>query len=133
MKIYRSMTPAEDGLPVVGRSARQLGVRTPVEVPDGDPDVTVQSADEIILPGTGGMSVAPNDPINLPPFRRPVVLGGKGRDPVWVLDTADLGSDLQFRQDSATHGLIEPARPVTLNEYEAAVAATRSKWVRHTG
>jgi hypothetical protein len=60
-------------------------------------------------------------------------LGGKGKDPVWEIDTDDLGADLQFRQDSRTHGLLEPARPMALDEYEQALAATREKWVRHTG
>src|SRR5262249_47423529 len=110
------MTPATDGLPLVGRSARALGVRTPNE--STNPDVTATDAADIIQPGTGGMSVAPNDPANLPRLRRPPVLGGTGKDPVWEIDTDDLGPDLQFRQDSTTHGLIEPARPMTLAEYE---------------
>ncbi|MDB5309351.1 MAG: hypothetical protein JWO38_3553 [Gemmataceae bacterium] len=79
------------------------------------------------------MSTAPTDPMNLPPFRRPAVLGGRGKDPVWVIDTDDLDPNLQFRQDSPTHGLIEPAGPMTLEEYEQALAATAAKWVRHTG
>ncbi|MCE9567347.1 MAG: hypothetical protein K8U57_35550 [Planctomycetes bacterium] len=133
MKIYRSMTPDVDGMPVVGRSARALGIRTPIEAGSGDPDVTAIASDEIIQPGMGGMSVAPDDPANLPPFRRPAVLGGRGKDPVLVIDTSDLGPDLQFRQDSAKHGLIEPARPMTLTEFELALASTRAKWVRYAG
>jgi hypothetical protein len=101
--------------------------------PGVDPDVTATAADEIIQPGTGGMSVAPDDPANLPPLRRPRILGGRGKDPAWEIDTDDLGPDLQFRQDSQRHGLIEPARPMALAEYEAALAATRVRWVRHTG
>jgi hypothetical protein len=131
MKLYRAMTAAADGLPQVGRSARSLGIRTSNE--SSNPDVTATDPAEIIQPGTGGMSEAPNDPANLPPLRRPPALGGKGKDPVWEIDTADLGPDLQSRQDTATHVLIEPARPMTLAEFEAALAATRAKWVRHTG
>ena len=133
MKLYRSMTPASDGSPVVARSARALGIRTPHEAANSQPDVTAIDPDEIIQPVTGGMSVAPNDPANLPRFRRPPVLGGQGKDPVWEIDTADLGDELQFKQDSPTHGLIEPAGPMTLKEFEQALAATRAKWVRHTG
>ena len=131
MKLYRAMTPAPDGLPQVGRSARSLGVRT--SNVSTNPDVTATDPAEIIQPGTGGMSVAPNDAAILPTLRRTPVLGGKGKDPVWEIDTDDLGPDLQFRQDSRTHGLIEPVRPMTLDEYEQALAATRAKWVRHTG
>ncbi len=79
------------------------------------------------------MSEAPNDPANLPPLRRPPSLGGTGKDPIWEIDTADLGPNLQARQDGKTHVLIEPAHPMTLAEFEDALAATRSKWVRHTG
>ena len=114
MKLYRAMTQDTDGLPVLGRSARALGVRTPNEVAAGvNPDVTATAPDEIIQPGTGGMSTAPNDPRNLPPLRLPRVLGGRGKDPVWEIDTADLGPDLQYRQDHPKHVLIEPARPMT--------------------
>lgn len=130
MKLYRAMTTASLGLPQVGRSARSLGIRTPKETIN--PDVTAVAPDEIIQPDTGGMSVTPNDPADLPPFRKPPALGGTGKDPVWEIDTADLGSDLKFRQDSAKHGLIEPAREMTLTELEQAIETTRSKWVRIT-
>ncbi|HEV3385203.1 MAG TPA: hypothetical protein VG097_10315 [Gemmata sp.] len=131
MKLYRAMTPASDGLPQVGRSARLLGIRTPNET-TVNPDVTASTPNEIIQPGTGGMSEAPNDPTNLPPFRKPPEFGGTGKDPVWEIDTSVLGPDLQFRQDSANHGLIEPARAMMLSEFEKAIEATRSKWVRVT-
>jgi hypothetical protein len=131
VKLYRAMTPAADGLPQVSRSARSLGVRTPDE--SNRPDVTATDPADIIQPGTGGMSTAANDPANLPPLRRPTALGGTGKDPVWELDTDDLGPDLQARQDGKTHVLIEPARAMTLDEFEQALTATRAKWVRHTG
>lgn len=131
MKLYRAMKPSEDGLPEVGRSARKLGVRTPREA--ANPDVPAKADDEIIRPGTGGMSVAPDEPANLPPMRRPTELGGTGKDPVWEIDTADLSLDLQFRQDKLTHGLIEPASEMPLSEFETALAATRTKWRRVVG
>jgi hypothetical protein len=79
--------------------------------------------------------VAPDDPGNLPPLRRPPILGGSGKDPAREIDTYDLGPDLQFRPDpdNTGHGFIEPARPMALAEYEQALAVTREKWVRHTG
>jgi hypothetical protein len=120
-----------DGLPLVGRSARSLGIRTINEATD--PDVFVIAADDVLQPGTGGMSVSPDDPNHLPPFRRPPALGGRGKDPVWVIDTADLGMELQFRQDSSTHGLIEPAHPTMLKEFEEALARTRARWQRVIG
>jgi hypothetical protein len=123
------MKSGSDGLPQLGRSARMLGIRTANEMTKGEePDVTVKEPDEIIQPGTGGMSISPDSATNLPPFRRPASLGGRGKDIVWVIDVTDLGQDLQFRQDSATHGLIEPAREMTLLEFEQAIETTRSKW-----
>ena len=59
--------------------------------------------------------------------------GGTGSDPVWELDVDDLGSDLNFNQDTATHGLIEPASPMAFAEYERALETTRAKWTRHIG
>ena len=80
------------------------------------------------------MSAAPDDPANLSKNRRPPqVNGGIGKDPVWEIDTNDLGPELQFNRDKPTHGLIEPANPMTLAEYEQALEAIRAKWVRHTG
>jgi hypothetical protein len=48
VKIYRSMTPAEDGLPAVGRSARQLGVRTGDHAPHNDVDAAADG--DIVQP-----------------------------------------------------------------------------------
>lgn len=128
MKLYRSMKVAADGLPEVGPNARTLGVRHGDQKPHGD--VTAIAPTDPVLPRTGGMSVAPDDPTNLPRARRPAEFGGIGKDPVWVIDTADLPSMLEFRQDSATHGLIEPATNTTLTlaEYEWALAVTRETW-----
>ncbi len=130
MKLYRAMIADTDGQPLVKRSARALGVRTPADVALGvDPDVTVAAGYEIIQPGTGGMSAAPNDPANLAKNRRPPqVNGGIGKDPVWEIDTDDLGIVLRYNQDKLTHGTVEVAYPMTLSAYEAALLATRASW-----
>ena len=128
MKIYRAMTPDPNGLPQVGRSARQLGVRTIDWLPHND--VNAFRPDDTVVPGEG-MSAAPNDPANLPKNRRPPQLsGGVGKDPVWEMDTDDLGPTLSFIQDKATHGVVGTKVPMTLAELELALAATRSRWVR---
>jgi hypothetical protein len=130
--LYRAMTlDPTDGLPTVGPSARKLGIRGLEQAPNED--VPVESPDDIILPGTGGMSVAPTDPLNLDRRRRPAALGGTGKDPVWVIDEAALGSDIQFRQDTDRHGVVEPIRPMTRAEFEQALAATRRTWTLYTG
>jgi hypothetical protein len=104
---------------MVGPSARTLGVRPKV-------DILVTAGQ--VQPNTGGMSVAPDRPENLPPLRRPPAYGGSGKDPVWYIAIASLGGDLRFRQDSATHGLIEPARTMPIDALQKAPAATKPYW-----
>jgi hypothetical protein len=124
------MKESSDGLPKTGPSARMLGVR-----PAGNtlkkPDVLAVNPSDIVYPGQGGMSVAPNDPSNLPSQRRPMSLGGFGSDPVWKIDSDDIGPDLKFRQDSPIHGVIEPIRVMTLQEYQDTLANTKDKWQLH--
>ncbi len=114
MPLFRSMMEAADGLPQVGPSARMLGVR-PGNMPT--PDVPVIQPQDVLAPGQGGMSVAPDDPLRLVRHRRPASLGGLGQDPVCVLESDDLGPQLQFRQDGPTHGLIEPKAPMAFQDY----------------
>jgi hypothetical protein len=96
-----------------------LGIRPGVDIP--------------VLAGkvqskTGGLSVAPDRPENLHPLRRPPAYGGSGKDPVWCFDLNRLGRDLLFCQDSATHGLIGPARTMSLAAFQAVLAATMPFW-----
>jgi hypothetical protein len=131
LKIYRAMIPDTDGLPQVGRSARQLGVRTLDRLPHND--VSAVRPDDTVNLGEG-MSAAPHDPANLPKSRRPAqVNGGTGKDPVWEIDTEDLSPNLEYVQDKPTHGVVAPRVPMTLAELEQALAATRPRWVRVTG
>ena len=131
MKIYRAMTPDTDGLPRVGRSARQLGVRPLDRLPHND--VSAANPGDTVNPGEG-MSAAPNDPANLGKNRRPPQLkGGMGKDPVWEIDTADLGLNLEYVQDKPTHGVVAARVPMTLAELEQALAATRARWLRVIG
>ena len=111
-----------DGLPKLGRSSRELGVRINVDLP--------VSEDGSVEPGTGGMSVAVDEALNLPKHRRPRSLGGEGRDPVFGLETRVLPDDLAVRVDQRPHAFVEPAQRSTLQRYEAALALTRSSWRR---
>lgn len=118
------MREAGDGAPLPGPSSRGLGARPSVDVP-------AQVSTDVVLPGQGGVSVSPFDPGNLPAHRRPRGLGGRGDDPVWSIDAGDLGPDLDYRpdpDDPSRHGFIEPSRPMTLQEYQDALAATRQRW-----
>ncbi len=126
MKLYRAMKMAADGLPEVGRTKRTLGVRPGDQAPNND--VQAIQPDDPVIPGTGGMSVAPNDPRNLPRFLRPREFGGTGKDPIWEIDDADLPPELIFHQDRTTHGAIETKGETTLAVYESVLQSTRDKW-----
>jgi hypothetical protein len=117
--LYRAMREDPGGGPMTGPSARTLGVR---------PHVDIRVIAEQVQPNSGGMSVAPDHPGNLHPLRRPPTYGGSGKDPVWYVALAVLGGDLQFRQDAATHGLIEPAQPMSLDDFQKALEATKPNW-----
>jgi len=114
---FRSMTPDEFGFPVVARSARAPGVRVPEDVELDD--------EEMVVPGTGGMSVAPTSMWNLPNHRRPRGLKrgstGPTGDCVFSLESLALGKFLlTARPDPdqpARHAFIEPGIRVPLGSY----------------
>lgn len=125
---FRAMTPDADRRPLVGRSERRLGVRVPQ-------DVTPNAAGDIV-PGTGGMSVAPDSIWNLPHHRRPRGLErgstGPSQDYVYAVDPRVLMErGLVARPDPiapAIHAFIEPASLVSLTGFEHALTSTRPDW-----
>ncbi len=122
-QLFRAMKEGGDGLLEEGESARSLGVRPGIDVPASESEEEVQ-------PGQGGPSESPDDPLNLPAFRRPPEYHGVGKDPVWIIAAADLAPDLCYRPDPASkgHGFIEPTRPMTLGDYKRALSRTRGLW-----
>jgi hypothetical protein len=106
---------------MIGPTARTLGVRP------GD-DIPVVAGR--VSPGTGGLSVAPDTPMNLPNHRRPPKFGGTGKDPVWGITLDSLGNDLVFLQDKSNHGLFEPAREMSIDELQQSLAALAPRWVQ---
>ncbi|PRQ06643.1 tRNA(Glu)-specific nuclease WapA precursor [Enhygromyxa salina] len=118
--LHRGMREAT-GTPEAGPSARSLGVR---------PDIDLPVVDGMVKPNTGGMSVAPDAPTNLPRHRRPPELGGTGKDPVFSINEKSLGPDLNFRQDKGSHGIIEPAREMKIEEFQQALARIKALWTK---
>lgn len=117
---FRAM--ASDGaLPATGPA--DLGVRVGTDIsPDLSGDVS---------PGQGGMSVAPDDPMNLHRLHRPAELGGSGRKPVWGITRDDLKDELHCRPDPrkpTKHAMIEPAMRMQVNDYELVLEDTAPKW-----
>jgi hypothetical protein len=121
------MRIGEDGLPMAGPTARTLGAR-----PGSPPEWDIPVVDGIVRPGTGGMSVSPPPPGNLPHFRRPPEHGGTAKKiGLYEMDTDDLPDRLAARpdpDDPARHVFIEPSREMSFEEYESALEETRSLW-----
>ena len=118
--IFRGTTE-EKGEPKVGDSARTLGVRPNRDIP--------VDTNGNVHPNTDGVSVSPS-PQDLPPHRKPIEFGGTGKDPVWKLDVADLGNDLQHVPDKPGHGTIQPKQSMPLSKYQTALANLKSKWIK---
>jgi hypothetical protein len=122
-ELFRGMQRDSQGEPVLGESARKLGARREIDIELDE--------DAFVAPSTGGMSVSPDGPENLPRHRRPPEWGGTGLDPVWRIASSELGDDLLYRSDPLdpdVHGFIEPARAMAFAEYQALLEQTRSKW-----
>ncbi len=125
---YRAMTPDTDGFPKVGKSSRMLGVRVPQDIA---PD-----ADGMVMPGAGGMSVAPGSEWNVPNHRRPrgMKRGSTGNvgDRMYALPDKSIPADkLMVRPDPGfpeIHAFVEPAASVKLQRYEVDLAGTRQDW-----
>lgn len=126
MKVLRSMRAAEDGSPQVGETGRYLAVGRS----GGFRDIDVDEGG-MVGPETGGVSVSPPPPENLPEQLRPPGFGGYGKDPLWELDTDDPPPELRYRPDPKNptgHGFVEPAAPMLFEDFERAVHGTRISW-----
>ena len=146
MRVFRGMRrDRRDGLPRVGAAASKLGVRPGYAEDEMDPEDRIKPGDAVkpdiwvdeagmVRPGPGGMSTALPPIDNLVPHRRPPKHGGD--DPsyeVYELDTDELPDELQHRNDPygpTRHGFIEPAREMSLEEYQEALYSTRELWRR---
>lgn len=126
--MFRAMWP-DEGHPRVGTGRDMLGARVPT-------DVNLVVADRV-GPGNG-MSVFRSIQ-EMPPFLIPKdyldrfpEAGGKRGIKIWRLGEEGFANgpvtdDLFLRADSA-HGEVEPAREMSVDAYQAALAATRDDW-----
>ena len=128
MRVLRGMLPDVDGLPKVGDTGRTLGAR-PGRYYEGD--IPVRN-DGLVQPFTGGMSVSPPPPSNLPRHRRPPVHEGlDSKIEVYELETDALPDELRPRRDPKEperHVFIEPTRVMSFEKYQRALHATRTLW-----
>ena len=120
INLFRGMRAATDGLPRLGSTARDLGVRL-------TDDITV-TADGSVLPNAGGMSV--NDSIGaIPAFRRPPAFEGTDKHiSVFSIDAEAFGDDLKVVPDRIGHNTVQPRHPMPLETYLALLQNTRTQW-----
>ncbi len=125
--------------PRIDRSATALGVRIRLEGEKKPEDIPVDDSGRV-SPSTGGnvrgsrMEVAPHSPDSQKAEtalsrcdwqEQPRLLD----DGVGKFVDGPLAPGLNFPRDKATHGLVEPAQVVSLETYEADLAATRDQWI----
>lgn len=112
---------ANGAVPAAG--PEDLGIRTKIDIqPDSEGRVD---------PGTGGMSMAPDNPLHLPRFHRPPSLGGSGTKPVWAINRDGLPGTLSIRHDPKkplVHALLEPTARMTFDEYVDEIEGTAEDW-----
>jgi len=120
--LYRAMKTGPDSKPIIGETARTLGVRPRHDIPI-DESCHVQ-------PGKGGMSAVANDPRDLPEHRKPKWLDGTGADPIFELRPMFLPDSLSIRQAGPPrHHLVEPADECHFDIFQNHLWSTRLKWV----
>jgi hypothetical protein len=125
--IYRGMTKSDGGTPKLGDTKRTLGAKPG----SGAKDDILPDAKGMVHPRSGGMSVSPDSPRNLPDFRRGSDWGGSGKDPTWEMNTRELPDGLSYRPDPANpkgHGFVEPSRSMPFQEYQDLIQGTAGIW-----
>jgi hypothetical protein len=128
--IFRAMR-CNEGMPQCGPTKQCLGVRIGVE-----PHADLPCDNEgMVMPGTGGMSVSPDEIGHLPRHRRPPAHGGTGRHPVWVMRTEMLTENIAYVPDPphnglVTHALIEPCVIMHGDAFQSALCSTAPVWER---
>jgi len=124
VKLYRVMKLDADGKPLVGKRRNMLGARA-FDPDSKDPrrrfDVAATEDSDLVIPGIlNGLSVSTTfDHLPL------------GQDEaVWEIEEAELLPFLIAVPDREPHHILEPIRPMTLADYQAALSATRDLWAR---
>ena len=134
--VYRAMF-ADGELPKIGPSKSMLGAKIGHdEYDDIGPD-----EDGSVVPGTGGMSVAPSWRM-LPSHRIPRRLNsklevpraiGNNRSACWRygsgdFETSGLTDELKLVVENPRHGVVEPLLRMHTDQYQRALAATAPDW-----
>jgi hypothetical protein len=135
-KIYRSMKKELDDKPIVDATGKGLGVRSdPV---NGVVDIDVDDAGMVLMNGKG-MSVAPawrDLPIHLISQRlRTIFPAARGRMNLYCFSSGEgnfangkVSDSLTLVVDQPKHGVVAPARNISVTQYQDALSDTRDNW-----
>jgi len=132
------MKAADDGLPIVGDQAKELGVRVP---PNPHADIDVDLKTNLVVWNGKGMSVGANWR-DLPTFLIPKRLSAIAPDAAgsnslicyrfgtgeFVEGNLATGLELIMKPGETNLGLVVPTSAVTITEFQQALAATRPDW-----
>ena len=140
-KMYRTMKMLDDA-PMIGPSKTMLGAVIAGAValkPGQTPDLSL-TPQGLIEPLTGGMSVAPEIG-KLRSHQIPMCMShlfkdatGSNKLHCWSMGngpftSSPVDSNLNLRVDKEDeHGIVEPERSMTYEEYQSSLAATRDRW-----
>ncbi|WP_295695616.1 putative T7SS-secreted protein [Lapillicoccus sp.] len=127
--LYRGMTSSADGYPLTGATAKTLGARPKIWVPEEQGDIVIDPNGGV-WPDTGGMS-ANTDLASIPPYRRPLAFGGTGKDlNMFTLEQSALPEGLIFHPDphKVGHGFVEPTRPMSYDDMQRLIHSTQFSW-----
>jgi hypothetical protein len=141
--IFRAMQ-ADGKCPLVGHfRGDTLGVREKV-IKNGRAEGDIDPIDGLVRPQTGGMSVSPSKH-KLPPHvipkehrdKYPDARRNKSNTFPWRMGEGEFRAEqlcnrLQVGLDANDpfHGFVEPDREMRLDEYRAAIEATRPDWIQ---
>src|SRR5579862_4796300 len=116
---FRTMKVAADGRPRCGSTGQCLGARPR--------DIRVDEHGRV-APNSGGMSMTPDTPEQMPVEYRPTWLRGLSRFPLFVIRAGQVGAKLQITPHSRTDHFLEPAHAIQLDDYQAALCTTGPAW-----
>jgi hypothetical protein len=116
------MKVAADGKPATGSRRNMLGVR-PTDPNNTDPkrvfDVGAVNDSDVVSPGKGlSTSMIPGS------------LRVRAGEALFAVETAGLPGERTPNPDRPPHCLLEPTQPMTLAEFQQALAGTRDLWQR---
>lgn len=134
--IFRCMKrePNNSQKPKCGPNRSSLGAKIGIPPPPAGQDMKEfdiwEDFNGCLHPASGGMSVAPDSPMNLPLSRRTKKWDGlaPGNFEVFKLEVNNLPESLALRLDTQTHGVVEPVVSCKSSVFQSELCSTKPNW-----